>query len=63
MPNFMQFTAKTDRTVYINRDFITDFSYNEELDKTVVSFPGNSENYIELQGDQTKKILDGWREW
>ena len=62
MANFMQFTAKNGKPVFINRDFITDFSYNEDLDRTIVALPGNSENYIEVQGDQTQRILDVWRE-
>ena len=61
MANFMQFTTTDRRTVYINRDFITDFSYDEVGKHTVVGMPG-TENYFEVQGDQVQKILDGWRE-
>lgn len=62
MPNFMQFTALNGRTVYINRDHISLFSFEEKTESTQVSLVGD-ENLYELQGDQTKKILDGWREW
>ncbi len=61
MANFMKFTTTNDTAVYINRDFISDFSYDETKNRTVVGLPG-TDNYFELKGDQIQKILDGWRE-
>lgn len=61
MPNFMQFTALNGRTVYVNRDFITLFSFDEKRESTEVSLVGDT-NLYEVQGDQTQRILDGWRE-
>lgn len=45
-------------TVYINRNYITDFCYDQTDNKTVISLPG-TENYYEVVGDQTQKILKG----
>lgn len=62
MADFMEFTVKSGRTVFINREMITDFSYNQNEDITIVSFPGVSDNYLQLKGDQTENILRGWTE-
>lgn len=62
MANFMQFTLRSfEKTVYVNRDFITSFRYDELGDHTVIDLPG-ADNYYEVLGDQTQKILDGWRD-
>lgn len=60
MADFMEFTVKSGRTVFINREMITDFSYDQIEDTTIVSFPGASDNYLQLKGDQTENILRGW---
>lgn len=60
MAEFMQFTANNGRTVFINRDMITDFSFDDTQGVTVVSFPGAPDNYIQLQCNQVESILRGW---
>ena len=46
MAEFMQFTANGGRTVFINRNMITDFSFDNTHGFTVVGFPGTSDNCI-----------------
>lgn len=59
MIKFLQFsTVSRGITVYINREYITDFCYDPTANKTVISLPG-TENYYEVVGDQTQKILEG----
>jgi hypothetical protein len=59
MVEFLKFsTFSSGITVYINRNYITDFCYDKTANKTVISLPG-TENYYEVVGDQTKKILEG----
>lgn len=59
MIKFLQFsTVSRGIIVYINREYITDFSYDPATNKTVIGLPG-TENYCEVVGDQTQKILEG----
>ena len=62
MAEFMQFTANDGRTVFINRNMITDFSFDNTHGFTVVGFLGTSDNCIQLQGNQIESILRGWVE-
>lgn len=59
MAEFLEFsTVFRGMTVYINRNYITDFYYDQTANKTVISLPG-TENYYEVVGEQTQKILKG----
>lgn len=58
MTKFLKFFISSDKTIYVNRNYITDFSYDPNANRTVISLPG-TENYYEVIGDQTKKILEG----
>lgn len=58
MLDFLKFSISGERTVYINRNYITDFSYDTVADRTVICLLG-TENYYEVLGDQTQKILEG----
>ena len=59
MAEFLKFsTFSSGIVVYINRNYITDFCYDQATNKTVISLPG-IENYYEVAGDQTQKILEG----
>lgn len=59
MAEFLKFsTFSYGISVYINRNYITDFCYDQTANKTVISLPG-TENYYEVVGDQTQKILKG----
>jgi hypothetical protein len=59
MAEFLKFsTFSYGISVYINRNYITDFCYDQATNRTVISLPG-IENYYEVAGDQTQKILEG----
>lgn len=59
MAEFLKFSIFSYGTsVYINRNYITDFCYDQATNRTVISLPG-IENYYEVAGDQTQKILEG----
>ena len=59
MIEFLKFsTVFRGMTIYINRNYITDFCYDQTSNKTVISLPGTG-NYYEVVGDQTQKILEG----
>lgn len=58
MTEFLKFTISSGRIVYININYITDFSYDKTINKTVIGLPG-TEKYYSIDGDQTKKILEG----
>lgn len=59
---FLKFsTFSSGIVVYINRNYITDFYYDQIDNKTVISLPG-TENYYAVVGDQTQKILEGCNE-
>jgi hypothetical protein len=58
MTEFLKFTISSGRIVYINRNYIIDFSYDPAINKTVIGLPG-TENYYSIDGDQTQKILEG----
>ena len=51
MAEFLEFsTASRGMTVYINRNYITDFCYDPTANKTVIGLPG-TENYYEVVGE------------
>lgn len=59
MIKFLQFSsASRGITLYINREYITDFCYDPAVNKTIIGLPG-TQNYYEVAGDQTQKILEG----
>ena len=58
MTEFLKFSISGEKLVYVNRNYITDFSYDPKENKTMIWLPG-TENYYEVAGDQTKKILEG----
>ena len=62
MAEFLKFTTSSGRIVYINQNYITDFSYDSSINRTVIGLPG-IENYYSIDGDQTQKILEGITKW
>lgn len=61
MTDFLKFSISSERIIYVNKNYITDFSYDPNANRTVISLPG-IENYYEVAGDQTQKILEGCNE-
>lgn len=58
MTKFLKFFISSDKTIYVNRNYITDFNYDQKANRTVISLPGTG-NFFEILDDQTKKILEG----
>lgn len=57
MTEYLKFSIPNERIVYINRNYITDFIYDPNTYKTMISLIGT--NCYTVIGDQTKKILEG----
>ena len=56
MASLIHFESINGNEVYLVGRHISDFQYDQDEDRTVVSLVGASDNYLLLKGDQTEKL-------
>lgn len=59
MADFVKIVDTHERITWVNRELVTDVTYNKINDKTTIGFCGDAQNYTEIPGGDFSQILFG----